>query len=230
MLRKKIFKRRLTNFFFEVAIIIVGILLSLMISNWVQGRKDNQKEDAYLLQIKADLEDDLKRLEADLDARDVQLDFVITTLQAINAPEEEVDLKKFTDGLKEWITTVTFIPNEVTFRSLENTGQLQLIDNQKVVKGLLDLYTNSYGSLKLNNDDVTIYRNNFLVPYVIENIDMNAALYREESGGVELVVTDQKFTNHLLYNQISLLSTQGAYERSITHVQQLLELVKTELK
>lgn len=229
MLHNKLFRKRLPSFIFEVTVVIVGILLSLMISNWAQGRKDGKKEQAFLVQIETDLQDDRNRLQSDMSLRGNQLDFVSSMLRLVNNNHTEVDPAVLLGGMQALISTVTFLPNNVTFRSLENTGQLQLIKDQRIVKSLMDLYTNSYGSLTLNNEDVTTYRNNFLLPYVVEHFDMNGSIYRGDMNGIDKLLYDRNFTNHLLYNQISLSSTLGAYEQSITKVDELLKLVQNRI-
>jgi type II secretory pathway pseudopilin PulG len=229
MLRTKLFRKHLPNFMFEVTIIIVGILLSFMISNWVQGRKDYRKQREYLQQINKDLKIDLQGLNSGLEMRSNQLDFVSTTLRAINDQKEQVDLASVTRGFALLVSTVSFTTNNVTFRSLESIGQLGLIKNQEIVAKIVSLYANAYARLSVNNDDVTEFRNNILLPYIIKSADVNGAVNRQDFSLMLEVLSDREFHNHLAYNQIRLFSAQGAYQQVIRKVEDLIKLLEQEL-
>ena len=103
-----------------------------------------------------------------------------------------------------------------------------MIENDEVVESLIDLYSSSYLMLKANNDDVTAYRNRFILPYIIENVDVNAALTQRDASSMK-ILDEVVFQNHLAYNQISLFSTQESYKRTIERLREVLALVKEEL-
>ena len=47
----------------EIALIMIGILLALQISEWNQGRKDRAEETRILVRLKAEYEENQERLE-----------------------------------------------------------------------------------------------------------------------------------------------------------------------
>lgn len=229
MKRLQRLKQGIPSFIFEVVVIIIGVLLSLAITNWVQSRKDSRKETAFLRQIRQDLRDDLLALEYGLDFRSRQLEFASSTLQAINDPNRGVDLGVLVGGITDLITVDVFAASNVTFRSLESTGQLSLIENDSIINGLIDIYTTTYGNLRLNTDDINSFRDAFFLPYAINKFDFNGSMYRQDLRELQAIEADRTFHNYLVYYQISLSSTRGAYQRTIAQVRELLEIVEREI-
>lgn len=125
-------------------------------------------------------------------------------------------------GFQTLLWTNQFIPKDATFRSLESTGDLRLVQPDTLAQNMLNLYRYVYGSLDLNNTDVTKYRDNFFLPYVVERFSWRQAFQPRRFGPPALPDEIDQFYNHIFYLQISLRSTVGAYDRSILQVERLL--------
>lgn len=219
----------------EITIIIIGILLSVAITEWFGNRKDNKRETAYLENIVNDLTHDLEVLQSDVDVRTDQLGacralILAEDLEGDISPDVASDVA---ESFTELAKTISFTPSTATFRALESTGRLELIDNDEIVRKLIDLYTTYYNLVDQNNDDVTRYRDNFLLPFMVKNLNFAMVSNR---GPVQnpLLNTDpvvfKEMTNHVIYNQLSLTSTVVAYQRAIDHARETLALVEEELE
>lgn len=218
----------------EILIIIIGILLSVAITEWFGNSKDNKREKAYLEAITNDLTNDLEYLEADFNQRAGQLQACEELTQAfgitkISPAMASVMAKSFTELAK----TVSFNPSTATFRALESTGRMELIDNDDIVRNLIDLYTRYYDLVDQNNDDVTRYRDNFLLPFMVTNLNFAVAASQGPVANPLLNARPAVYSqmaNHVIYNQRSLSSTMVAYQRAIDHVRETLALVEQELE
>lgn len=222
-------RAQLPRFLTEIGVIIVGILLSLWISNWFQNRQDHRKEVKYLQQVKADLTDDLDRLESDYALRKMQLDFVRQALKDVKEAGKSVDLTNLGVGLQQLIPTIRFTPKDVTFRSLESTGRLSLIENQAIVSGLIELYSGNYENVALNNEDISSYRDNFLLPYLLGKLDFMESMYQGETETLVNLLTDPRFSNHLIYEESSIGSSLYTYRKTIAAVEELIGVIEEEL-
>ncbi len=215
----------------EIAIIIIGILLSLAISEWFGDRKDARREMAYLTQLSGELENDLGQLRAEMTQREGQLESARAVLEMQRRGIGPADGKTIASHLRALTFTVRFSPNDATFSTLESTGQLALIDRPEITTRLLDLYDNQYESVNLNNQDVTDFRNAFLLPYLVNELDFNFAVGRP--GDIEKLgraLASPVLTNQLIYFSISLQSTVLTYERTLTGVEETLRLVRAEVR
>ncbi|TXF87656.1 hypothetical protein FUA23_17750 [Neolewinella aurantiaca] len=217
----------------EISIIIVGILLSVAITEWFNGYKDGARESAYLNDIVKDLTSDLEALEADLEQRQDQID----ACQQISVFfSEQNPTPGQTAGMAasfiSLTSTINFNPSLVTFRALESTGRMELIRNDDIVRNLTELYTRSYSLVEHNNDDVTRYRDNFLLPFIVQNF--NFAAYNQQSPDILPNLTDltvkRAAMNHVVYNQFSISSTIDAYTEAIEQARSTLALVQKELE
>jgi hypothetical protein len=222
-------KKGIPSFVFEVVVILIGILLSLWISNWFQNRQDHRKEVRYLQRVKADLIDDLDRLKSDYQLRNMQLAFVKQALESVNEPDKEVDFANLGFSLQQLIPTIRFAPKEVTFRSLESTGRLGLIENQAIVAGLIGLYSGNYENVALNNEDINNYRDNFLLPYLLNELDFNGSIYQGKTETLANILTDHRFANHLIYEESSIGSAIYVYKKTIAAVEELIRVIEGEL-
>lgn len=219
----------------EIMIIIVGILLSVVITEWFGNRKDNKRETAYLQDIAKDLKSDLEFLRVDMADRTDQLGACQTLIQAqgLAGDISPALAGNVANAFTQLAKTVHFSPSAATFRALESTGRIELIDNDEIVRKLIDLYTGYYNLIEQNNDDVTRYRDNFLLPFMVKNLNFMMASSRAPVKN-PLLNTDpatlSELTNHVVYNQFSLSSTVVSYQRAIDHAQETLLLVEKELE
>lgn len=214
----------------EMGVLVIGILLSLWISNLFQNHKDNERAEVYLDRINKDLSYDLEKLESEYLRRKGQLTSTGTMLGALNNSDQSATHSVLFEGFQQLLWTTDFSAKDATFRSLESSGELRLIQNDSVVDGLMNLYRGSYYSLDANNTDITKYRDNFLLPYVIENVSFRKAFNPMQYSAERIVGNREELYNHLIYESISLGSTVDSYARNIEQVKELRALIGRELK
>lgn len=218
----------------EIVIIIIGILLSVIITEFFSNRKDNKRETAYLKALADDLTSDLEYLEIDLEERSNQLE-ACEVLSGILQSQDfsPARMPSIAKALTDLTKTVSFNPSTATFRVLESTGHVELIDNDEIIRKLIELYTSYYDLIDQNNADVSRYRNNFLLPFLVSNLNFAAAARGSEMENPLLHNDPAVFTqlsNHVYYNQRSLGSTMVAYNQAIDHARETLVLVEKELE
>ena len=116
----------------EIILVVIGILVALQINNWNEGRKDNIKEQAILIQLEEEYNANLKQLEAKMQMRSSVVTSGISLLKYMNTPK--------LIARDSVILHLGLINNDATFDPIQNdlisSGNIRLIHNQKL-KSLL---------------------------------------------------------------------------------------------
>lgn len=213
----------------EIVIIVVGILLSLWISDLVQNAKERERATIYLNRLDRDLGEDLTQLETDLEQRSRQLKSTKNMLSGLNSTDPQESRLAIVSGFKELLWTARFSPKDATFRSLESTGDLRLIENDTIVNALMNLYRGSYKGLEDNNNDITKFRDNFLLPYTMKNVSFRQAFNPSIYAAPPEIKNKEELYSQLIYEQISMHSTVESHQRNIEAVRALRAMIQREL-
>lgn len=214
----------------EILVIIVGILLSFWISSGFENRRDAKFEQEYLKQLKGDIETDLNQLSQDYRLRSSQLEATANLIEAVSSPPGEESSQEIINSFRKLLLSVRFSPTNATFRMLESTGHLKLITNDSIVSESIELYGNSYDFIHHNNDDISKFRDNFLLPFSLQNLNFSEALKPPGADRELVTFTDVKgLLNQAIYLRISLSSAVATYAEVSTQAEALLEQVEREL-
>ncbi len=128
----------------DVAIVVVGIFLGFQADNWYQARQDRQLEQEYMVRLLEDLQADL----AETDGREAtvqqRLDFV-KLLEASIDDESVVrkDPTTYIKALSEGYYVTSFERNRFTFDELVSTGNLSLVDDNRLRQSMHEYYDSS---------------------------------------------------------------------------------------
>lgn len=219
-------KRLIANVLLEILIIILGVLISLWISNIFQNKDDARQEGVYLELLRRDLQADLLNLQSERERRQEQAAAAQQLIRALNQPKAPNFRQTLASSIRSLLATVRFSSSNATFRALESTGELKLIREDSLVNQLIQLYSKDYESLRHNNDDISHFRDNFLLPYAVDNLNFRDAFGKPTSSEVEDVVI---LFNQAAYCSISLQSTVDAYQKCEERVEKLLDMLEGEL-
>ncbi len=136
----------------EFLLVVLGVLLALQVDNWNQERKDRALLDDYLIQLQADLRDDVRRAERraeftrELDARADYFRSVIDG--SIEGPVDN-------DLLVGSILTAGYanltLVNSQTYDELISTGNLRLFQDTDLKRHVVDYYARSESGTQWNN-------------------------------------------------------------------------------
>ena len=122
----------------EVVLVVVGILIALQINNWNELRKERNREDKFLMSLKADLMVDLESLDNAIAHRTSKVVCANLLLrpQEIGARSEVQRADSLITRLLGWIR---FVPRTNTLDELISTGNLNIIANDSIKTMLLAL-------------------------------------------------------------------------------------------
>ena len=134
--------KKVGKYFREVSVVIIGVTITLIATNWINSRGEQQDLQLYLDAVKLELEDNLVLLRKAESYMDLTLDY--SYYLASNKPEEySVDtLDKYKPITQNYYF---FIYKTGAFDMLKTSGAMRLLED----KGLLLDIWNSYSSLEL---------------------------------------------------------------------------------
>lgn len=211
----------------EVVLIVVGILLALAASDWVEGRAERRAERQILGEIRAALVEDasaVDSLAAQLrDARDR-----IVALQAHIETGGE-----YADSLDAWFGAAfgarAFLPNRAAYESLKSQG-LGLVSDPDLRASIAHVYERVYQRLDAAlqaevNVVFVVLRPYFLTRFRDLRFRSSATPIDYES-----VVGDIEFLNLLDYRRQNLMqAVLPAFERASVEMRELIEAIDRDL-
>jgi len=190
----KSWKHKFGDILIDIAIIVFGITLSLMVERWRENVHERAIEKKFLLGLRIDLRNDILQLKSDSASYN---DLYKGWHYLRNAGINKIALNS--DSLKKYKTTLTntteFIPNDSRFEALKSSGQLNVIENDSLQNLILDLYQNRIASLKLTTSYITAFKTQQLLPFLSKNMRYNDA---DSTDNLQDVIEMPEMQNYLL--------------------------------
>ena len=118
----------------EIVLVVIGILIALQINNWNNKRLDNEREAFLLQQINIEMTDNLRQfnnIQKRIKAISVAGSRII---EIFPLNSEKVQQEVFLNNFSEFLYCPTFDPYQGTIKSIINTGDLNLIQNDSLRK------------------------------------------------------------------------------------------------
>lgn len=144
---RKIRQRLLTENYFakyffyaigEIVLVVIGILIALQINNANEAGKERAKEISYLKNLRADLQKEVANNQQFAEYHFKKAE-ACSTLLTSSAPETIEEVQVYTDRYELVFVWYAFVPNNNTFKELLSSGNLNLIRNDSIKNGLLEL-------------------------------------------------------------------------------------------
>jgi Family of unknown function (DUF6090) len=122
----------------EIVLVVIGILIALQINTWNNNRINRKKEVKYLKAIKQDLLKDIKSTTYNIEFRREKLLGTQKIIDQINGQEIN-NLTELGINIGKTLYVERFQPNNITFKEMVSSGNVNLISNDSIKKLLLEL-------------------------------------------------------------------------------------------
>ena len=191
----------------EIALVMIGILLALQVSNWNDKRKEKQLEKRYLSELILDLKTDSIVISNSVMESNIQLNYkqnIIDFLnKKINYSRDSLSLF-FND---QWQTTYSFNPITTTLDEMKSTGNIGVIQNSNLRRNILETYNNY---LVYINQHQSIYDEQQgetwkLLFSTVPNL-YTGSKYQVNDADIEKALTNFEVQNRLFGNYVSGLN------------------------
>ena len=130
-----------TRYGLELVVIVVGIMISFLLNEWRQGLKESAQERRLLENLHADLRSDSLAIRAEIQAIDASVVAAkrLSMHDSISVPPDSIRTYL-------WRTLVySAVPfNQVTYRELLTTGKADLLQDEDLLRQLMELHEQHY--------------------------------------------------------------------------------------
>ncbi|OEK00765.1 hypothetical protein BFP97_04250 [Roseivirga sp. 4D4] len=204
----------------ELIVVIIGISIAFALEGWSESNKRNELEESYLASIEVDIDKDINDLQKIVDSTTVILGYVSEVFQFYyqKAPVEYYKRHHVTSS---YLATY-FYPQNGTYLSLMNSGDINVIKDFELKAALSDLYNVKYKELERMDQVIKNLADNRIQSYMIDNIHFSA---RRDGIEDNTPLTTNKAFNLLgsFYNLLS--SRQQEYQAMITRCKELKVMI-----
>lgn len=138
LLKENRFTRYLIYAVGEIVLVMVGILLALQVNMWNEQRKERHKEVDFLKGLNADLNADLRALDAIMQERDRKMQSALILLDQppLATYQDLLVVDSLIWNVFRW---VRFAPQTNTMDELVGSGNLSVIKNDSIKSMMLEL-------------------------------------------------------------------------------------------
>ncbi|MFD2822056.1 DUF6090 family protein [Lacinutrix iliipiscaria] len=204
--------------FGEILIVIIGITIAFSMNKCAQDTKDQQQKNQYLTNIKNDVTSDKLQLVKNNEEINEKLNLTseIIPLLATDSPEKMQIIGK----IFKVANVTNFTPNNITYQTLINSGDLKLIDDFELKKAIELHYANYDIMFKDYERQETIHKE-YLGPYFINNADYDAM----RKG--QFAFSNEKLLKNIMQSMNgSFMFKQRATEKAIKSCDSLLRVLE----
>ena len=153
--------------FGEILIVIIGISIAFSINKYADNVKTSKDRNQYMSNLIEDVVADKKQLEENIKAIDTKIKNTTELLAVIDNPS--IKNKPLTKVFQV-ATLISFTPKNITYLTLINSGDLNLIDNFNT-RTAIEKHYSSYKILLKDYEREEIIHREYLGNYFIKNID-----------------------------------------------------------
>ena len=199
----------------EIIIVIIGITIAFALNNWNDNHKANQLKKEYLHNLASDINSEIELLENNQIACNKKLEeiaFVKPFMGNPNLRRDTIIRRVF-----EIAQMVNFQPQDVTYQTLINSGDLKLIDNFELRKSI-EAHFSQHADILQNYNRIETIHEKYLGNYYIYDIDYDAI----KQG-------DTQFLDNPILKNI-MTSLQGSFRMVIASNSKCIESNKALLK
>ena len=152
----------------ELLVVIIGISIAFALEGWSGNRKQQKLQANYLNSLKVDLEKDKEDLQTIIDSTNVLLGHVGEMFGFIytNKPADVYRRHHITSS---YLPTY-FYPQNGTYVSLNNSGDINVVQDFELKAAMSDHYNVQYRELEQLDAVVKNLVDNMIQPYMINEI------------------------------------------------------------
>ncbi|MBX2846115.1 MAG: hypothetical protein KTR13_07865 [Saprospiraceae bacterium] len=205
----------------EIVIVIIGISIAFALNNWKEGQNNRKQKKQYLENLILDIEQEMEHLNENQVKVQDKLKLIGAVKQHLGRKlpgRDTIVMKVF-----ELPRLVGFNPENTTYETLINSGDMKLIDNFELRRSVEKHYS-KHSEIDINYGRIEKINENYIGDFFIHEIDFN----KVRQGNIDFL------DKPLLMNIVN--SLEGAYymilssnAEGLKSNEALLEQLKAEL-
>ncbi|MFP2997181.1 DUF6090 family protein [Spongiivirga sp. MCCC 1A20706] len=207
----------------EILIVILGISIAFSMNKYAEEKRDKKLKNQYVESLISDLEADKTILEDNITRMNQKIDTIAPLLKQLT--KDTPNKIRLTKNIIAGSIITEFRPQDVTYKTLINAGDLKLFDDLELKKSIQRHYSQTYGELRSAYERVENINAKYLADYYIYNNFMDFTL----RAGVNFKFKDEKLLKGIFFsisNSIRLKLYRA--EQGIKSCEALIQKLKEE--
>lgn len=213
-IREKSGYKKLTSYLRELSIVVAGIAITFIASNWISSNKEQSDLREDLEAIKTELQDNLNmiRQRTDFYERTARASRYLSSDKLENLNGDSIAY--YLDGILGQIFMLTYKTS--AFETFKSSGSIRVMRNKKLSRSIMDSYT-SLESTKNDNDN-----------YMTLKMDIVAKTALSRDNYAEhpvILVSENKQLFRFFANYFDI---EKSFQSCAEHIENTLTLLETE--
>jgi hypothetical protein len=228
----------------EIVLVVIGILIALSINNWNIDKIETKKEQVILRGLKTTFEKNLEELKNKYASTKEAYDASIKLLDYINPEITPHSVRDIDTLISSMINYSTYNPSIGTVENIINSGDLNLIKNEKLKNNISDwsgMLNDTDKDIKITND----YTFNALLAFLLQNANLknapvpewlkSTALFTSKAASnftpdYDQLLTSLEFENLVDFHSLNLIYLSGEYIKLETYLDETIALLGMEIR
>lgn len=219
----------------EIILVVIGILIALQVNNWNIDRQVRHKEQAYLIEIRQNLQQDALKLQAVLDFNRNKAKIVEDMLQIfVDTLSNEERFNIFNKNANDFTFYEVFDPVRIALNNMLSAESIDLIGNSELRKTLSEYYNYPYldgvqNRIAVINRRVVDehYPKFFTKEFVINRMGFTSKMPPVNDLDI---ATDKKLMSDLFGIKMIILAQNELIQATKLKNQELITLINMDLK
>jgi hypothetical protein len=200
--RTKSIKEKILGFLEEIVIIIIAVSITLAFHNWNDRRNEKEIEHKFLAGIKQDLLKDAENIRGGVKEYESTVGYYDTVWRQIN--NHKIDTAELDAASGALINTSYLVYDDSRFEGFKSSGYLRLIQDEKLLKDLMQTYSTDMPFEKAMDDQTFQKRSNDFDRYIGTKVPIDS------SGKIHFsrLLNDPAVRYHIFYYRLALHERQ----------------------
>ena len=216
-------KNKFVYYLLEILVVIIGISAAFALDRWGSANKESELETNYKNSLVADLEKDIKDFKRIRDSTAIIISHISEVFQ-YNYNNRPLNAYKRHHATSNYLA-IYFYPQNGTYVSLINSGDIAVIKDFELKTALSDLYNVKYKEIERTDEVIRNLADGIIQPYIIKNIEFDIMQDGLKSAK-PLKTTEATNMIGSMYNLLS--GRQMAYKKLIEHCEELKAKIQFE--
>ncbi len=141
----------------EIVLVVVGILIALQLNTWKENKIEQRKESIYLNNIKRDLQNQLTKIDAQIDYEKGIVAVAKPIIKSYKANKKFIVDSNFTACIGTMTGRMTFVKVDPTYTELLSSGHIDIIRNNDFKNSLITYYQDLERAEQIINKNNNLY-------------------------------------------------------------------------
>ncbi len=153
-MQKNFHEANYTTLALEIFVVMAGILIAFQIDRWAEASRDREREQQYLVRLKADFIHEIGQMDVALAYAEARLASVMLLVRVVVDPDAAAEQPDAVLNAIETATWLTFPETSAfVYGELQNSGQLGLIRSQSLRRAFAAHYVSMDHEARIGFDD-----------------------------------------------------------------------------